>query len=105
MALGSYPSVSLTAARKARDTARLQKSTGINPVHARKVERLKASASAGDTFKAVALEWYDKQKPLWSDSHAERSLRQFERDLFPWLGGRRLGRVENQRELITPAAR
>ena len=53
MALGSYPSVSLTAARKARDTARLQKSTGINPVHARKVERLKASASAGDTFKGL----------------------------------------------------
>ena len=101
MALGSYPSVSLTAARKARDAARLQKSTGINPVHARKVERLKASASAGDTFKAVALEWYDKQKPLWSDSHAERSLRQFERDLFPWLGGRRLAEIEPVELLAT----
>ena len=38
MALGSYPSGSLMAARS--DTAKLQKSTGINPVHARKVERL-----------------------------------------------------------------
>lgn len=101
MALGSYPSISLTAARKARDTARLQKSTGINPVHARKVERLKASASAGDTFKAVALEWYHKQKPLWSDSHAERSLHQFERDLFPWLGGRRLAEIEPVELLAT----
>ena len=32
MALGSYPSISLTAARMARDTARLQKSTGISGV-------------------------------------------------------------------------
>lgn len=29
LALGSYPNVSLTAARKARDTAKLQKSEGI----------------------------------------------------------------------------
>jgi len=37
MALGSYPSVSLMAARKARDAAKLQKSKGVNPVQARKV--------------------------------------------------------------------
>ena len=50
---------------------------------------------------AVAMEWYDKQKPLWSDSHAERSLRQFERDLFPWLGGRRLAEIEPVELLAT----
>ena len=86
MALGSYPSVGLTAARKARDAAKLQKAEGVDPVKARKVERLKASNPAGDTFKVVALEWYERQKGQWSDGHAERSLRQFERDLFPWLG-------------------
>ena len=37
LALGSYPSVTLTAARKARDTAKLQKSQGADPVRARKV--------------------------------------------------------------------
>jgi len=41
MALGSYPDVSLMAARKERDAARLQKSKGLNPVQVRKVERLK----------------------------------------------------------------
>ena len=90
MALGSYPSVGLTAARKARDAAKLQKAEGVDPVKARKVERLKASNPAGDTFKVVALEWYERQKGQWSEGHAERSLRQFERDLFPWLGERRL---------------
>ena len=47
MALGSYPSVGLTAARKARDAAKLQKAEGVDPVKARKVERLKASNPAG----------------------------------------------------------
>ena len=88
LALGSYPDVSLTAARKARDAAKLQKSEGADPVQARKVEKLKPIPTGCDTFKAVALDWYSKQSPQWSDSHAERSLRQLERDLFPWIGDR-----------------
>ena len=88
MALGSYPEVSLTAARKARDAAKLKKSEGHDPVQVRKVEKLKAARSEGDTFQTIALEWYSKQSPQWSASHAERSLRQLERDLFPWIGNR-----------------
>ena len=56
LALGSYPDVSLTNARKARDAAKLQKSEGIDPVQVRKIEKLKALTPAGDTFKATALE-------------------------------------------------
>lgn len=88
MALGSYPAVTLTAARKARDAAKLQKSAGHDPVQVRKVEKLKATRADGDTFKAIALEWYGKQSPQWSESHAGRMLRQLERDLFPWIGDR-----------------
>ena len=88
LALGSYPTVTLAAVRKARDAAKLKKSEGLNPVQARKVEKLKATRPGGDTFKAVALEWYAKQAPQWSTSHAQRSLRQLERDLFPWIGSR-----------------
>lgn len=88
LALGSYPAVSLMAARKARDAAKLQKSEGRDPVQVRKAEKLKATRTDGDTFKAIALEWYGKQAPQWSESHAERSLRQLERDLFPWIGNR-----------------
>lgn len=88
LVLGSYPAMSLTAARKARDMAKLQKAAGSDPVQARKIEKLKSTRPDGDTFKAVALEWYGKQAPQWSASHAERSLRQLERDLFPWIGSR-----------------
>lgn len=101
LALGSYPEVSLTAARKARDAAKLQKAEGVDPIQARKVQRLKASNPAGDTFKVVALEWYAKQKNEWSATHAERSMRQFERDLFPWLGERRIVEIEPVELLAT----
>lgn len=94
LALGSYPEVSLTAARKARDVARLQKSEGVDPVKARKLEKLVNPTGVADTFKAVALEWYAKQVPRWSPGHAERMHRQLERDLFPWIGDREMTQIQ-----------
>jgi integrase len=93
MALGSYPTVGLTAVRKARDAAKLLKSEGRDPVQSRKVDKLKAGNPAGDTFKLVAVEWFDKQESQWSDGHAKRSKAQLERDLFPWIGERRMADI------------
>ena len=101
LALGSYPAVGLTAARKKRDAARLDRASGADPVQARKVAKLKAINPAGDTFKVVALEWFDKQAPHWSEAHAVRSKRQFERDLFPWLGERKMADVTPMELLAT----
>ena len=58
LALGSYPAVTLPAARKARNAAKAHKAEGRDPVQVRKIEKLKATRTDGDTFKAVALEWY-----------------------------------------------
>ena len=94
LALGSYPAVSLTAARKARDAAKLQKSTGIDPVQARKVERMKALTPAGNTFKATALEWYAMKLDSWSSHYAIREKRNLEKDLFPYFATRDIGCIQ-----------
>ena len=94
LALGSYPAVSLSSARNARNAAKLQKSDGVNPVQARKLEKLKNASNVNDTFKSVALEWYRKQAPQWSESHAGRMMRQLERDLFPWIGNRPIAEIQ-----------
>ena len=93
LALGRYPDVGLTAARRARDAAKLQKSEGHDPIQARKVEKLRATRTDADTFKAIALEWYGKQASQWSESHAGRMLRQLERDLFPAIGERPIAQI------------
>ena len=93
LALGGYPNVSLKEARKARDAAKLQKDDGVDPVVARKLEKLKNARAGGNTFKAISLEWYAKQSPQWSPSHAKRMLRQLERDLFPWIGERPIEQI------------
>ncbi len=94
MALGSYPAVTLTAARKARDAAKLQKSEGHDPVQVRKIEKLKASTPTSDTFKATALEWYALKLDSWSSHYAIREKRNLEKDLFPFLGERHIGSIE-----------
>jgi integrase len=88
LALGSYPSTGPKDARAARDAAKAQKTGGNDPIKARKAEKIKAANPEGDTFKAVALEWYGLQTPNWSASHATRTLRNLEKDLFPFIGAK-----------------
>jgi integrase len=94
LALGSYPDVTLTAARKAREAAKLEKSKGIDPVQARKVAKLKALTPAADTFEATAREWYAMKLDSWSSHYAIREKRNLEKDLFPFLGSRHIGQIE-----------
>lgn len=101
LALGSYPDVSLTTARKARDAAKLEKSKGRDPVQVRKVEKLKALTPAGNTFKATALEWYAMKLDSWSSHYAIREKRNLEKDLFPFLGEWHIGEIESIELLAT----
>lgn len=94
LAMGSYPDVTLTAARKARDTAKLEKSNGRDPVQLRKVAKLRATTPDADTFKTTALEWYAMKLDSWSSHYAIREKRNLEKDLFPFLGDRRISDIE-----------
>ena len=99
-ALGSYPAVSLVSARRARDAAKLQKAQGIDPVMARKTEKLMLAYTAGDTFKEVALEWFDSQFSNWSKSHSDRTRRNLEKDLFPYIGSKSMLEIHPMEILI-----
>jgi integrase len=86
LALGSYPEVTLKAARLARDEARKVRSTGTNPVQARKAALIAKRISAAITFEAVTREYHQIKVEAWSESHAAQFLRCCEKDLFPWIG-------------------
>lgn len=93
-ALGAYPGVGLAAARKARDVAKAQKASGINPIQARQVAKLKAAVNTGDTFRETALELFDKHHTRWSSHYATREKRNLEKDLFPHFALRRISEIE-----------
>lgn len=90
ISLGAYPAVSLAAARKARDSAKAVRATGLDPVEARKIERLKAEAKALDTFGDVASAYMAAKSNGWSAVHRERNELYLRRDLLPKLAHREM---------------
>lgn len=94
LALGVYPDVSLKVAREKREDARKQIAAGIDPSHHRKAH--KAAKAAGDTniFEVVAREWFEKHSSNWVASHADKIIRRFEKDVFPWMGTRPIGDIK-----------
>lgn len=58
LALGSYPEVSLRAARDGRSEARKTRAAGADPVQKRKAEKILDAASQATTFEAVAREYH-----------------------------------------------
>jgi integrase len=86
LALGSYPEVSLKAARLARDAARKVRANGTNPVQQRKADTLAKATSSATTFEAVAREFFATKDGAWSVTYAARWIERMEKDLFPVLG-------------------
>ncbi|KGS41973.1 tyrosine-type recombinase/integrase [Burkholderia pseudomallei] len=99
LALGVYPAVTLATARKKRDEAREQIAAGIDPGEAKKDARRAAEIAAANSFEAVAREWFDSQRPGWSDGYAEKVLNSLEVDVFPKIGPRPIAEIDSPQML------
>ncbi len=83
---GSYPDLSLRAARDKRDTARKILREGRDPRHAEKRAKLVSSHDSAMTLEIVARRWYEVNQTKWKPVHADDVIRSLERDIFPDLG-------------------
>ncbi len=99
LSLGVYPDVGLKDARERRDEARKLLADGIDPGENRKAQKSAKVERAANSFEVVAREWYAKYSPNWAEHHGDRIIRRFERDIFPWIGGRPIADVA-PRELL-----
>lgn len=95
LSLGVYPEVSLKDARQRRDDARKLLAGDIDPSVHRKAMKAAKIERAGNSFEAVAREWFAsaRQSEGWVDSHANKIIRRLERDIFPWIGGKPIAEV------------
>lgn len=99
LSMGVYPDVGLKAARDRRDEARRLVADGIDPGENRKIQKAALLERAENSFEVVAREWYAKFSPNWAASHSSKIIRRFEREVFPWLGGRPIAEI-NAPELL-----
>ncbi|MGO8719660.1 MAG: tyrosine-type recombinase/integrase [Acidobacteriaceae bacterium] len=93
LSLGVFPDVSLKDARDRRDAARKLLADGIDPSENRKAQKSAHAERAANSFEVVAREWFAKYSANWAVSHSDRIVRLFERDIFPWIGGRSIAEI------------
>ena len=93
LSLGVYPDVGLKDARQRRDDARKLLADSIDPGENRKAMKAVKQDRAANSFEVITREWYAKHAPNWAEHHGDRIIRRFERDIFPWIGGRPIADV------------
>ena len=84
--IGSYPAVSLAAARAELTEVKALLRENKDPVTQRRINRAETSASSDTTFEGVAGEWLTMKQREWSTGHFIKSARAFERDIYSSIG-------------------
>ena len=95
LSLGSYPTVSLAAARKKARAEAEKRALGVDPRQARREERERERISGLNTFELMARTWHPqaRQDHLWSAGYAEKVIRHLELHVFPWIGREGMGSI------------
>ena len=107
LALGVYPEVPLKSAREKRDAARKLLSDGVDPAKKRKEkkqeEKEKEKADA-NTFKDIAMQWFEEKQPTIREATYKRRLRRFENYVFPKIGDKGIKNINSPDiyEIIKP---
>ena len=94
--LGTYPSVSLQAARAKAEHSRDIAKSGANPSTAQKVAKATRTVRDKTTFGSVAEEWINHHSPIWSAHHTERNQGLLRRYLLPELGHLPIDSIQEQ---------
>ena len=98
LALGVYPEVSLSEARRRRDEARQLVANHVDPSEKRKAEKIESKGLL--TFEQVAREWHTSNRTC-SDSHRTTVLNSLVTHLFPVIGKRNISDLKT-RDLLVP---
>lgn len=88
LSLGTYPIVSLKNARLALQEAKMLLREGIDPAVSRVENKIKQKLAAENSFKSVAMLWWEDWRTTKDLDYAEKIRRRLETDLFPIFGAK-----------------
>jgi integrase len=97
LSFGQYPTVSLKQARDMRDEARVKINQGIDPALEKKEirqDQAQKKELIENTFKNVAVEWWNSKRDTWTKDYAETTWRRLENNLLPWIGNTPIKEIE-----------
>lgn len=93
LAIGTYPEISLSNARKKRTVARDILTQGLDPSQAKKQEKRMIAIKAQNSFESVTREWHENNKHTWTEKHANSILKRLSCKLFPDIGNRPISEI------------
>lgn len=88
MTVGKYPFVSLQEARGKAFLARKEVSEGVDPIRAKKEEKIV------DSFGEIFAEWFAHKRSVWSEKYGDEIGRMFDDDILPEIGHMKMEDVE-----------
>lgn len=94
LALGVYPTVTLSDARRRREDARRLLDQNLDPGAAKKANRRKVRLASANTFEAVAREWLAKQRKRLAPRYCALLIARLEADIFPQIGSLPVADIE-----------
>jgi len=86
LSLGTYPLISLKAARLKLLEAKTLLSDNKDPASEKQREKRQADLDQGSLFSVLAEEWWTHQKGTWKDYHADRVWGRIRDDVLPYIG-------------------
>lgn len=86
LALGKWPAVSLSDARKLREEARTLLRVGKHPTREKKAERLRQISEGENTFEKNARNWLELKKAGLNEKYRMQNLLRMEQHVFPLIG-------------------
>lgn len=96
LALGVYPEVSLSEARAKHAQAHKLVSDGVDPQEHKKEQARVRAQEARNTFRILALEWFEQKKPEWSQKNIDTVASRLEKDVFPVIGDIPIKQITHQ---------
>lgn len=93
LALGAFPEISLSVARKKREEAKGQIAQGVDPSAARK-EKKAAEIMEQETFETVTCEWHNQFKSKWTPKTAKSILTMLANNVFREIGDKPINVID-----------
>lgn len=93
LALGTYPEITLAAARQRREAARKQLAHNVDPAVAKQDAKAAQAAHLANTFERVALDWLDKTKADRMTSTQAKVSTWLQKDVFPYIGSKAISTI------------
>ncbi|MCB5184424.1 tyrosine-type recombinase/integrase [Methylobacillus gramineus] len=93
LTIGTYPGVTLLAARRKTLEAAEKLAEGIDPSAAKKLASIERKIESLNTFELVAWEWYEKQVASWAPSHGTDVRRRIQTNIIPFIGDRPIAQI------------